>query len=115
MPVSIDKPDALDKMAQVEGSDYPELQKKYKEHSFDVFKKFWEKLAKEQPERIVSKPTTISPTVRASTIYGWHGWNRYVLLNTGEIMFHPVAARSKEDIKKAKKAGFRMFPRDFKK
>ena len=46
------------------------------------------------------------------SIYGLGGWNRYAVLNSGEITFIEFASIS-EDIKKAKEVGFRIFNKNF--
>jgi len=44
-----------------------------------------------------------------TVIYGYWGWNRWVVYNTGEMLLHRYSTQE-EYIKEAKRQGFRIFP-----
>lgn len=111
MTVYIYERDAFRKMVAVEGKYYPHNQKNFGICSFKAFKKKWKKLAKIN-DFTDGKPPYAIDVEGNRAIYGLCGWNRYLVLNTGEIMFLKAAARIPEDIEVARKIGFRIFPED---
>ncbi len=112
MAVFIFEKNAFRKIAEVEGPDYPHHQKDFGICSFKAFKNKWKRLAKASPVFVKYQPAFGIDVEGNAAIYGLGGYNRYVVLNTGEIMFLESAAESPEYTKKAEAAGFRIFARD---
>lgn len=109
MPVFIFEPDAFDKMCQVEGEGYAENQKTFRTCSFGAFKTHWERLVRRSPNiKEDGGDMRMSMNDGMSTIYGYHGWNRYGVCYSGEIVFIEAFAAPKEAIKFAKEVGFRI-------
>lgn len=115
MPVFIFEKEAFRKMVEVEGPDYSRNQMNFGACSFRAFKNKWRRLAKASPNFIKYRPAFGIDVEGNAAIYGYGGWNRYVVLNTGEIMFIEHSARTAAYIKKARAAGFRIFARDLRK
>ncbi len=111
MPIYIYECDAFRKMVVVEGKDYLHNQRNFGICSFSSFRKKWKKFAKINGFTDEKPPYAIDVEGNRA-IYGLGGWNRYLVLNTGEIMFLEAAARTPEDIEVARKIGFRIFPKD---
>lgn len=118
MAVYIWQENAFDKMAEVEGEDWKRQQEEglFGNNSFAVFKRQYEELVREAPNikdlsEFAITITEENDNGRAtdSVIYGHGGWNRYVVLNTGEICFIELMAPSVEYVERAKKAGFRIW------
>lgn len=112
MPVYVYEEDAFEKMVEVEGEKYREcrLEKAFDDHSFDAFLEKWNKLNAAHPKlKDLSPSFSIDINNSSTTIYGLHGWNRYVVHNTGEIFFIEHKATGPEAVRRAKEAGFRMF------
>lgn len=112
MSVYIYEPDAFDKMVLVEGGEY----RKYgtRNHmgdaSFEAFLELWLKRWTENPWFPSRRPRYVIQIDSCSvSIYGFWGWNRYLVYNTGEIVLHEFFAE-KSDIIEAEKAGFNIWP-----
>lgn len=104
MPVFIFEPDAFNKICQVEGPEYLENQKTFtKQYTFEGFKEEWEGLSSEVKE--LDKDMALIVDGNAA-IYGWCGWNRYIVHLSGEIFFLDLIAISPRYIELAKKVGF---------
>jgi hypothetical protein len=90
MSVFIYEPDAFEKMVKIEGEDYRRCKNKesFDDCSFDAFLEAWEESLKRQPDFKDFRPEFGIGVKGNQAIYGWWGWNRYVVLNSGEIMFH---------------------------
>ena len=111
MPVFIFEPNALNKIVEVEGENFVEFRSKSGIYSFEAFLEEWERLDKNRDFRSSRPEFSIDTKDRGITnaaIYGLYGWNRYVVLNNGEIAFLELLARNLEDIERAKKVGFRI-------
>ncbi len=108
MSVFIFEPDAFDKICQVEGEGYIENQKNFGTYGFDAFKKHWEEVIGKDPSfKERGKDLAIKMKNSNTAIYGFGGWNRYIVYYSGEIVFLESQAVSEEAIKRAKKVGFR--------
>ena len=110
MPIYIFEQNAFDKMIEVEGEEYRRFRSEdeFGVCSFEAFLKKWEKNYSKHQERRNFKPEFAIDVNGMHSIYGLGGWNRYAVLNSGEITFIEFASIS-EDIKKAKEVGFRIF------
>ena len=109
MPVYIFEENALEKIIEVEGERYRRFstEKEFQTCSFEAFLKKWNEDCKDYPEIINYRPCFGISVEGNGAIYGWGGWNRYILYNSGEIaLLNPSSIP--EDIEKAKKVGFRM-------
>lgn len=130
--------DAFAKMCEVEGPDYEENQRGFGDYSFDAFRAQWLKVSpwwrvhfgdlpelQEDMDRLDAVwrrwrdshghcvPLKALSVGSAAVIYGWHGWNRYVVRSRdGAVLFHRHAAVSEEALKKAQEVGFGIFPDD---
>lgn len=139
MPVFIYEPDAFEKMVKVEGEEYRRVRTKeeFGICSFDAFLEEWKKLEQHPNFKDFKdfRPEFGIGVEGNHAIYGWWGWNRYIVLNSGEMVFHSgflteVADEEimserhryfmKGDSEKARdivlqwirKIGFRIFPDD---
>lgn len=112
MPVFIQEKDAFRKMVLVEGPEYPYNQRNFGIHSFNAFKDRWEKSYKADKKLKGFRPVLGIHVKESSSIYGFCGWNRYIVLNTGEIMLLGSSVELSEDIVKARQVGFRIFAQD---
>lgn len=111
MPIFIFEPDAFDKLVLIEGPDY-------ECHRDDTgicsFKAFWERFELMKlinPDIANRKSKTHLEVDGNNEIYGKGGFNRYIVLNNGEILFQKFNA-SKDARRKAREIGFRIFPTD---
>lgn len=90
MPVFIYDKDAFEKMILVEGEDYRQFktEKMFEDKSFDSFKNYWDEVVSkiEEEDRKTYWNDSYSPK-NSPTIYGHHGWNRYAVKYSGEIIF----------------------------
>ena len=113
MPVFIFEEESFEKLIEVEGEDYRRFRGKdmFKEVSFDAFLELWNSVSQDQSLRNHRPEFALGVNSFGSAIYGYAGWNRYVLLNTGELMLIEGSS-TKDYIKKARDAGFRIFPGD---
>lgn len=114
MPVFIYEPDAFEKICQVEGDEYRdlEIQESFGECSFAAFKARWEGVIKENPELKNVNDDSGGISINGNyVIYGWLGYHRYAVNYSGEIIFLEQfafpQARAREIIERAKKVGFR--------
>lgn len=140
MPVFIYKPDAFEKMVKIEGEDYRRRKSKesFGNCSFDAFLEVWEAIDKKYPDFRNDKPAFGIDVKGNGAIYGLGGWNRYIVLNTGEIMLHryfltsiadkeimnechkhlrewSIEERLETMLQRIRKIGFRIFPDDLRK
>lgn len=111
MPVYIFDPDAFEKLVAVEGEEYRRLGTKESlgDYSFEAFKESWYCLWKRNfwfPSHRPIFPIHSGPF--AVSIYGWWGWHRYAVYNSGEIRFILGFEISKEHVRKTKEVGFRF-------
>lgn len=96
-------------MVEVEGEDYRNFKtiQSFGFCSFDAFLEEWEK------NYLLLKQSNLGSSARCidiggnHAIYGKRGWNRYLVLEDGEIIFLEYFS-CPEDTKKAKRAGFRF-------
>jgi hypothetical protein len=113
MPVFIYEPDAFEKMVQVEGDDFRRRKDADDSWSFNAFLKKWQSLDRTDPKFRKRRPYfAIDADQFGSTIYGWGGWHRYVVLNTGEILLIANSTQAPETsavLKQARKTGFRIW------
>ena len=118
MPVFIYERDAFRKMIAVEGPEYPRNQRFFGSVSFGAAKREWDKFFRDNEELRNSRPEfVIGITAQdVGIIYGLGGWNRYVVLNSGEIMLtgDMSSPRCRKCIEPARRIGFRIFPIDIK-
>ncbi|OGD43052.1 hypothetical protein A2567_00225 [Candidatus Azambacteria bacterium RIFOXYD1_FULL_42_11] len=118
MPVFIYEPDAFDKMIALEGENYRRFKGKesFGVCSFDAFLEEWTRINSHNPEFKNYHPEFGIGVGFNGAIYGWGGWNRFIVLNTGEILLHKgfVEPWHWANIKNARKIGFRIFPIDLK-
>lgn len=107
-------PNTFEKLIEVEGEHYRRFRSKrlFGDNSFDALLEEWGKHDLDDPK------FKNGPTFSMGTIYGDGGWHRYIVRNSGEILFLRSAARgwptSEHElwIKKARMVGFRIFPED---
>lgn len=113
MSVFINESDAFDKLIQVEGKGHQD-DRDFMMRSFKTFLKTWEALIEMSPELRDITPEWAIDAGENSCIEGRGGWNRYVVLNTGEIMLHESFVRYKNPatIERAREVGFKIFPTD---
>lgn len=111
MPVFIYDKDAFEKMILVEGEDYRQFktEKMFEDKSFDCFKNYWDEVVSkiEEEDRKTYWDECYSPE-NSPTIYGHHGWNRYAVKYSGEIIFLSFFDESEDKslTKKAREVGF---------
>jgi hypothetical protein len=107
MGVFIFQPDALDKMAEVEGQRWKDLQIQMGERDCCFF--LWlaaYKLSEQEKWHEIDVAThEILKKGHESTIYGAGGWTRYRVQSDGEIIFLQYFATT-ETSEKAAKIGF---------
>ena len=115
MSVFINESDAFDKLIQVEGKGH-QADQDFMKRSFETFLKGWEALVEMDPKFRDITPELAINAGENSYIEGWGGWNRYVVLNTGEIMLHESFVRYKNPatIERVREVGFKIFPTDLK-
>lgn len=130
MPVHIQQPDALDRLCLVEGdayraeqADYATMRSCYREQSFVGWLDLWidftmdllhASAAGEQwSEEMLDEPLAGLMPRRWSgqvCLYGYQGWNRYLVLGSGELVFHDDFADGVQSIiDSAVAAGFRTW------
>jgi hypothetical protein len=121
MPVFIYEHDALQRMAQVEGSRWMDKQIGITESSSDwsvSFNGFLDAYRKAvaSGESAKTPPRSLSVHDKQGflmpVIYGRNGYNRYSVLSSGEIEFLHMQAATREDTEKAKRVGFRLVPEE---
>ena len=106
MPVYIYEEDAFDKIVKVEGDSFEERRNDTNDYSFKAFLAKWQELKKALG---VNFPDDHIVNVNSNNaIYGHHGWNRYAVLDSGEIRFGEHQALLQKDIAKAQKVGFNI-------
>jgi hypothetical protein len=107
MPVFIYEKDALEKIAEVEGEKWIRHQKNFGDCSFDAFLRTWNEQIGGRKE-LIEKGGSMAISVNGNgAIYGLGGWNRYIVMYSGEIkMLRDMAIQ--ESIEKAEKCGFRI-------
>ena len=112
MPVFIYEKDAFRKLIKVEGPEYPYNQRNFGICSYKAFKKKWKRIYGKNKEYRNFRLVFGIDVKGNAAIYGFGGWNRYVVLNTGEIMLLGPSVENPDDIKKAREVGFRIFAQD---
>lgn len=113
MSVYIYQPDALDRMALVEGTSWKEHQNGDPDgpYSFNGFLTFWREWANyAQSEGIDIADDVFSLEVENNTaIYGAGGWHRYAVRSDGEIIFLAHFCENPQRYRPlVEKAGFRI-------
>jgi hypothetical protein len=105
MPVFIYEKDALEKIAEVEGEEWLRHQKNFGDCSFDAFLQTWNEQIGGRKD-LIEKGGSMAISVNGNgAIYGLYGWNRYIVMYSGEIkMLRDMAIQ--ESIEKAEKCGF---------
>jgi hypothetical protein len=110
MSIYIFEQDAFEKIIEIEGEKY----RKYKEKfefgtcSFDAFLQEWKENCEPDPAVMNHKPEFCIDVESNGAIYGFGGWNRYFVLNSGEVVFSRLHGVEKV-IEKAKEIGFRIW------
>jgi len=113
MPVYIYDEDAFEKMILVEGEDYRKFKtiQMFGSNSFDCFKNYWDEVVSKikEDDRKNYWNDSYSPE-NSPTIYGHHGWNRYAVKYSGEIIFLSSFDSSIDMAftKRAREIGFRI-------
>lgn len=107
MPVFIYEPDVLEKLVEIEGPEYQRCAKKeyFGNCAFEAFLEKWNTVFRDNEPLRRAKPFAID-VERTGAIYGVWGWNRYIVLNTGEILLIESLSYP-EFVEQAKRAGFR--------
>jgi hypothetical protein len=110
MAIFIFDTDAFEKMVAVESEDYRKFKSKkiFDVCSFDAFFEEWQKEYANNPRVRDYRPEFGISVGGNGAIYGLGGWNRYVVLNSGEIALI-IASSIPEYIHKAKDMGFRLW------
>ena len=120
MPVFIWQKDAFKKFVAVESLGSRKVTRDMICHqresmgnsSFWAFLQRWNEYFIKDPKMASFKPEFsigVGGGDRYEVIYGYWGWNRWVVCNTGEMLL--LRWSSQEDyIKEAKRQGFRIFP-----
>ncbi|MEK7630186.1 MAG: hypothetical protein AAB432_02260 [Patescibacteria group bacterium] len=113
MPVFIFQKNAFKKMIQVEGEGFRERENDTDDYSFKAFHDHWKNLSKNNKRYSPRVKAEFTISVHdSSTIYGFGGWHRYVVMNNGEILLIKSSVlKWKQEwiLKKAKKVGFKIF------
>lgn len=112
MSVFIYESDAFEKFVYVEGEEVREHQKNMGICSFWAFLKKWKEIDAECPELKIKYPKGTLSVEGMGAIYGWWGWNRYIVFCSGEIMMHSgfVGLSAIDTLYRALEIGFRIFP-----
>lgn len=103
MNLATDPEAVIRALTEVEGERWLERQKKgdFKGSSiFDAIEELKKSWKPEGPHREHSLSTVV---------YGADGWNRYGVLESGEVYFVERQAWGREAVEKARKAGFRIW------
>ncbi|MBI5732948.1 hypothetical protein HY967_03245 [Candidatus Jorgensenbacteria bacterium] len=113
MPVFIYDTDAFEKLVAVEGKQYQERQNDHDAYSFNAFKEKWRKL-NDLNKSFTELQEFCIEIDNNSSIYGFGGWHRYLVLNTGEIIFVKASCgggtfHQGQHTELAKKIGFRIW------
>ena len=101
MAVFISDPDAFEKIQQIEGPNYTDNGGAY---SFSAYFRAWYDYYRPYPEHI-SPEMTVDVDGGDGAIYGEGGYNRYIVMGDGEIIFNPLFARP-EKVEQATRVGF---------
>jgi hypothetical protein len=111
MPVFIFDPDAFEKMVKVEGEEYRgnKTKETFSDCSFDAFLEKWESEYKGNADIINFRPKFGISVNGIGAIYGLGGFNRYAVLNSGEITFIEAQSRTSACTELAKREGFRLW------
>ena len=111
MTISIFGQDAFDKMVEVEGEDYRRFrnESEFGVCSFEAFLEKWKRDYAKNFYVRTFKPEFGIDVEGNGAIYGLGGWNRYVVLNSGEIAFIRSAAKTETYAGIAKRVGFRLW------
>ncbi len=112
MSVFIYEPNAFDKMCYAEGPDYLWNQRNFGICSFSAFLKEWRRIDEESPTLKIEYPNSTFDVDGNGAIYGFGGWNRYIVCLSGEIMMHCgfVEPFMIDTLWRALEKGFRIFP-----
>ena len=117
MPVFIWEKDAFLKFVEAESSGDKNIaaslirhQRDFGKCSFWAFYQRWQEMYVIDPEITKTQPSFSIDVEGNYAIYGYGGWNRYMVLNTGEIVFLREFAERDEDLRLGEKAGFRISP-----
>jgi hypothetical protein len=114
MAVHIFSANALERMGNVEGEHWFKYQLDPRPEdftSFQAFKKAWSKLSEE------SKNSSAQPHVLVTSwykhysetaIYGDHGYSRYVVRHSGEILYLEAMKPTRAHAERARAEGFRF-------
>ena len=107
MPIFIYEPDALERLVEIEGPEYRRCAKKeyFGDCALEAFLEKWNTVFRDNEPLRRARPFAID-VKGTGAIYGVGGWNRYIVLNTGEIMLIKFLSYPKF-IERAKRAGFR--------
>ena len=108
-------PDAFEKFVEVEGEDYRRFKSasSFGEVSFDAFLKEWKELDSCDLDFRGGLGFSIDVAGNGA-IYGNGGYHRYIVRNSGEILFLRAAVAHEKCIERARRAGFRIFAEDLK-
>jgi hypothetical protein len=113
MSVHIYQVDALDRMAAVEGERWKQQQlnpKNWDKWSFHVCLQEWQLLDPQITQAQRENPTYMNFSLHSGgtegVIYGWHGWSRYTVRNSGEIWFIEAQSPTAAVTELARQAGF---------
>lgn len=126
--------DAFERLCRVEGESYRENQESFGDYSFAAFhdrwwkiQPWWRRIARHVPSLrgLVKDPPSWMPGVHVPprpwmvhvghsvSIYGFHGWNRYLVRQDDGAMFlHEDLAPDPSFIALARDVGFGIFPSD---
>jgi len=110
MAIYIYEQDAFEKMVEVEGEEFRRFDKRNKLASFESFLEKWEQEYKPHLDEII-KSSNLKKNISlpySGSIYGLHGWSRYIVRQDGEILFHH-AFSDKEGVSDVKRKGFNIF------
>jgi hypothetical protein len=119
MALFIWQKNALEIMAKIEGEDWLRHVKDFGDCGFEAFFNEWKKLnyskdslarmQTEDPRKFFLRQTTFISFNGNSAIYGYWGWNRYLVSFLGEIIFNEAFCADKEKIEQVKSLGIRLF------
>jgi len=106
----VDDPDLMDRLREVEGSDYCPGEAVAMDANSDktAAEAYAEWVAYIRKHETVEAVDFLLSRGSQSTvrIYGWHGWNRYIVRGDGTVAFSTGHTRRPEVVDLARRAGF---------
>lgn len=116
MPARIDDEDVLERLCLVEGGEYREQQERleadenprYRAQSVWGWRRAWEVQRDDDPD-MRYRGVVNRAAGNLGSLYGYDGWNRYIVTLGGELFFHEGFAEFDDDCERARTAGFQLW------